>query len=73
LLDEGIFVPEAMGADGCTFFSFHTILLDFDGVVVGFRDSSCCFHTFSFLGGVGTTLGISSFAPASFCFLYFSW
>ena len=61
-------MPEEVGY---IFFGLHTILLDLGGVVVDFGASSFCFHTF-FLGGVGTTFGVSSLAPVSFYFLCFS-
>ena len=57
-LEDGTSAPREVG---CTFFSLHTILFDFGGVVVDFGAPSVCFHTFSFFGGVGTTFDISSF------------
>ena len=70
-------MPGGVDADDCTFFGLHTILFDLGGVEVEFGVTSLCFHTF--LGGVGTTFGFSSFffglfsfAPASFYFLYLS-
>ena len=70
-------MPAGVGADDCTFFGLHTILFDLGGVEVEFGVTSLCFHTF--LGGVGTTFGVSSFVLGysfstlvSFYFLYFS-
>ena len=80
LLEDGTSVPGGVDSEGCTFFGFHTILLVFGGVVVDFGVSCFCFHTFSFvvaweqpLEFLPFSLGCSSLAPASFCFLYFSW
>jgi hypothetical protein len=63
-------VPGGVDANDCTFFGLHTILFDLGGVEVDFRASSFYFHTFSFLGGVGTTLGISSFYFGLFFFCF---
>ena len=67
LLGDGTSVTEGVDTDDCTFFSFHTILLVFSGVVVDFGASSFCFHTVS-LGGLGTTFGFSSFCFRLFFF-----
>jgi hypothetical protein len=59
--------------DGCTFLGFHTILLDFGGVVVDFKAASFVFHTILFFfGGVGIGFGASfEICLIFFCFAFF--